>query len=116
MKINLNGTSNIVTTFYATDDVKEGDIVTLTDNYTVDVAQNGDQFTGICLGVREGIATVQMKGYIKREYSGTAPKVGVKFFAADGEGKVKTVSAGLGRSAIVVAVDTATSTAEFVIH
>lgn len=116
MKISYNGINDLVVSFYATENVKEGDLVQLSDNYTVDVASSDEIFTGVCLSVQGGIAAVQLNGFVERAYIGEAPVTGVTFFAADGNGNVKCVNAGLGRNAIVLAVDTAEKTVKFLLY
>ncbi len=115
MKISLNGLKDLVTTLYITEDVKTGDIVSLSDEMTVDAAATDDIFTGICVNAQQGIASVKITGYTELPYSGTAPSLGITFLKADGNGGVAVANAGLGRNAIVVGVDTAEKIVKFIL-
>lgn len=115
MKISFNGLSETVASFYASEDVKSGDIVQMSDNFTVGTAEEGTSFVGVCLNVREGIAAVQLKGYAECKYSETAPALGFVFLAAGSDGTVRSAYAGQGRFALVIAVDTQNSTVKFVL-
>lgn len=65
----------------------------------------GEKFCGVAVAVENGMAAVQVEGFVKLGYSGTAPSVGYVSLAADGSGKVAVDPA--GNSYLVVAVDTA---------
>ncbi len=115
MKISLNGLNDLVATFFATEDVKESDLVTISDEMTVDVASADDIFTGVCLGVRDGIATVKLAGYSELAYTGTAPALGSTFLKAAADGSVSVATAGLGRIAVVVGIDTTEEIVKFIL-
>ena len=63
--------------------------------------------------VRNGYAAVQLKGYVRVPYSGTAPTVGfVKLKASDGKA---VVDASNGREYLVIDVDTTAGTAGIIL-
>ena len=76
---------------------------------TVADSANGAVFSGVIAGVRDGLVTVQYRGFVTLPYTGTAPAVGYAALAANGAGGVKTVSSG-GRSLLVVSVDSTAAT------
>ena len=92
MNVSLEGFNSKTATFAAAADVKKGDPVTFTSNYTVGVAGSGVAFCGVCVDVRDGYATVQLCGYCRAKYSGSAPVVGYSLLAGDGSANVKTMS------------------------
>lgn len=65
----------------------------------------GTKFCGMVVAVENGMAAVQVDGFVKLGYSGPAPKVGYVDLAADGSGKVAVDPA--GNNYLVVDVDTA---------
>lgn len=115
MKIKLNGLNDLVTTFYITENVKTGDIVSLSSEMTVDVAGANSIFAGVCVAAQENIAAIKLTGYCELPYSGTAPSLGNNFLKADGEGGVAMTTAGTGRIALVVGVDTVEKIVKFIL-
>lgn len=65
MNVNFNGYGENVATFLADDTVKEGGLVKLSDSYTVAACTSGDEIVGVCVGVRDGYAAVQLSGYVE---------------------------------------------------
>lgn len=65
MNVNFTGYGENVATFVCDDTVKEGCLVELSDDYTVKVCTVGNEFIGVCVGVRDGYAAVQLSGYIE---------------------------------------------------
>lgn len=65
MNVNFNGYGENVATFLAASTLKEGNLVKITSNYTASPASSGDDFVGICVGVRDGYAAVQLSGYVE---------------------------------------------------
>ena len=61
MNVNFNGYGENVATFMADSTVTEAGIpVKVVSNGTVAKCESGDSFCGICVGVREGYAAVQL--------------------------------------------------------
>lgn len=117
MSVSFDGIGEMAVTFEATADVKAGYPVKMSGNCKVDVCNDGDSMSGVAIYVSEdNYATVQLKGYISMEYSGTtAPAVGYCYFLADGTGKVKvdTAAEKTGREYLVVDVDATAKTVGF---
>lgn len=65
LEINFFGEN--VTTFYATDTVKNGDLVKFTENFTVAPCESNDEIAGRCVRAEDGFAAVQLSGYIEIE-------------------------------------------------
>lgn len=86
-----------------------GDLCKISAAKTVAKTASGDVPFGLVVGLRGGVATVQMGGYVTLPYSGTAPTVGFGKLAADGSGGMKTVSSG-GRDYFICEVDAVAGT------
>lgn len=108
MNTSLNGFNSLVATFSSADAAK-GDIVSASGNMAVSKAAANAVFCGVCTDKRGGFVSVQLSGYTRLSYSGTAPTVGFTALAADGNGGVKAVTSG-GRSLLVTDVDTTNKT------
>lgn len=113
MITSLNGLQETVATFAADTALAAGIPVKLSANQTAAACAGSDLFAGIALQCRNGMVSVQLKGYVRVPYSGTAPALGWKQLAADGAGKVKTGTA--GNFYLVTDVDTATATVGFML-
>ncbi len=111
MDICFEGVGQTAATFQVEGEVQPGMAVALTKNGTVSKGAADALPCGVVLGgVRGGAAAVQIGGVATVGYSGTAPAVGWKALACDGEGGVKTVTTG-GLQCLVLAVDTTAKTA-----
>ncbi|MBD9050930.1 hypothetical protein [Ruminococcus sp.] len=65
MNVNFNGYDENVLTFEAGTNLKTAGVpVKMTDDGKVTACTSGDVFCGICLSLRGGYATVQLKGYV----------------------------------------------------
>ena len=62
-----------------------------------------DKFCGVVLAVEQGMAAVQMEGFVTVGYTGSMPAYGFNTLAADGNGKVMLHSA--GREHMVVGIN-----------
>ena len=109
MEYSFDGFGEKAATFAAKDGVTPGMPVKMTANGTVGVCAAGDAFCGVALNVRCGSAAVQLGGYARLPYGGSAPAVGWQNFTAADGGKVQTAATG-GRSLLVVDVDAAAGT------
>ncbi|HCA04683.1 MAG TPA: hypothetical protein DEO32_02165 [Ruminococcaceae bacterium] len=88
MNVNFNGAGENVVTFIADSSVTEAGIpVKVSADGTVAKCAANDLFCGICVGVREGYAAVQISGYA---VFGTTSKLaaGYKKLAAAANGKI----------------------------
>lgn len=77
----------------------------VTGNGTVGSCAKNDVFCGVAMKVRNGMATVALRGFITVKYAGTAPTPGECKLAAASAFEVQVAET--GRSCLVVSVDTA---------
>ena len=110
MEISFEGIGQVAATFMADGDIQPGMTAVLTADSTVGLGKAGAVPCGMVLSVKGGMAAVQVSGMARVGYSGTAPTVGWGMVAADGTGKIKTVTSG-GMSCHIVSVNTGDSTA-----
>ena len=110
MNVSFNGYNEGIVTFEAEDGVNAGEPVAMSANGKVKAATA--EFCGICRGVRNGYAAVQLNGYASVPYSGTL-SVGYQKIAAS-SGKIKADSTN-GRSILVVDVDSTTGYAGIIL-
>lgn len=89
MNVDFKGYGENVATFLAESTVKEGDLVKVSGNCKVSPCATGDAITGVCVGVRDGYAAVQLSGYV--EVPATAQiAVGYKGICANNNTTAKT--------------------------
>lgn len=112
MSVSLKGYNQNGVTLIAADGLKKGDLVKISANSTAAPCASGNIPCGICINTDGKYACVQLGGYAKVKYSGTAPALGNAVVTADGNGGVKTATTGM--SVLVVSVNTADTTAEIV--
>ncbi len=108
MNTSLSGFNTLIATF-SSSTASKGDVVSMSGNMAVSKAAANAAFCGVCTDKRGGFVSVQLSGYTRLSYSGTAPAVGFAALAADGNGGVKTASSG-GRTLLVTDVDTENTT------
>ena len=131
MSVSFGGMGEVVATFKTNGVVKAGNPVKMQSNGTVQACSNSDRFCGIAISVADdGYATVQLGGYMKATYSGSAFSVGYAHALAASDGKVKadagtessvtvdsdtlTVTKYTGSEVLVVEVDTTAKTVGFI--
>lgn len=115
MSVSLKGFNTQIASFEADSAVTAGMAVGITANNKVAKATAAGGVAGVCVNVREGIAAIQLTGYVRVSYSGdTAPTVGFCLLTGDGDGNVKVVTSG-GRSMLVTAVDTTAKTVDIIL-
>lgn len=90
-------------TLNSTQNVEKGKVVEFMDSYTVDKSHNGVNFVGVCTHIDGYTASIQLKGYVKVTYTGTAPECGYAKLVGDGNGGVKVDDN--GRFILVTDVD-----------
>lgn len=103
MNVNFKGYGENVATFIASDTVKAGSLVKMSASDTVTPCSANDDFIGVCVGVRNGYATVQLEGYVELATSDSTITAGYNILVAASSG-VK--SAQSGKSYLVVTVGT----------
>lgn len=86
MNVNFNGFNENVTTFVAGSGVSAGAPVKVSADGTVAKCSSGDVFCGVCVGVRDGYAAVQLSGYAELPAT-TKIAVGYKKLASNGSDK-----------------------------
>ncbi len=100
MNVNFNGYGENVVTFIADSTLTEADVpVKVSADGTVAPCASGDLFCGICVGVRDGYAAVQLSGYATVKTSSKLA-TGYQTLAAAASGKVATNTS--GRQLLVV--------------
>ena len=104
MKVSFGGYGESIATFEAADGVQAGAPVKITANGTVGPCAEGDRFCGVAVSVRDGIAAVQLSGYVVLPYSGAGLAVGYQKAVAGADGKIKADAA--GGEILVVDMDT----------
>lgn len=94
MNVNFNGYGENVATFIADSKLTQTDIpVKISADGTVSPCESGDLFCGICVGVRDGYATVQLSGYATVKTSAKIT-VGYQKLAASADGEIVVNTSG----------------------
>lgn len=100
MNVNFNGYGENVLTFIADSSITEAGVpVKMSADGTVAKCGGNDVFCGVCVGVRDGYAAVQLAGYVKMPALAKI-EAGYKKLAADQNGNVVTNTS--GRELLVV--------------
>ena len=89
----------------------QGQVCTINSAGQAVVCADGGVFFGVVDHVENGMAAVQMEGFVKLSYSGTAPNHGYVGLVSDGNGGVKVDASADKR--LVVAVDLVSKTVVF---
>lgn len=115
MNVSFDGIGEVVATFTvkSTDisTLKPGHAVTFTNSGEVGFGTSTSAPCGVVFSVSEdGFAAVQVGGFARVPYTGTAPSTGRASFNLDGKGAISVASSG-GVSLPVAAVDSTTQTA-----
>lgn len=110
MSISFKGINEQVITFKTEEELEAGTLVTVTDNGTVSACAANDKITGVVVSCRNGLAAVQISGYVTLPYSGTAPTLGWSAICASSETKIKADSTN-GKLVTVLETDTTALTA-----
>ena len=106
MKNLFNGFASESVTVPCEPTVKKGDPISLDNSSCAFTGYEGTEFMGVCLEVRDGYATVALKGYAELEYQGSRPAIGFNGLVCASDGTV-TVDNENGRKLMIVAVDSA---------
>ncbi len=108
MSISFQGYNEQTATFKISGTVAANSFVKLSSSGTVQACATGDIPVGRAISVRGTLAAVQLGGYIKTSYSGTAPIVGYATLSVDANGGLAADVD--GRQLLVVEVDTTAGT------
>ena len=111
MNVSFKGFNEKVLTFKCETEITKGYGVKITDNHTVGMCDEGDAFTGFCLDSDNENAVIQVSGYVKMNYSDTAPALGKNALVFAADGTVQENAA--GTPCTVLAVSESDSTVEF---
>jgi hypothetical protein len=109
MDYSFSGFGENAATFAAQSGVAAGMPVKLAASGTVCACAAGDSICGVALNVRDGMAAVQLSGYVCLPYDGTVPAVGWQNVAAAADGKA-AVGGTSGRQLLILDVDEASKT------
>ena len=110
MNISYEGIGRLLVTFPDCG-AGEGQVCKINSEGMADVCLTNDRFCGVAHLVDQGMASVQMEGFVTVEYSGAAPTLGYNKLAADGFGGVYVNTS--GQTYLVVKVDTSRTTVTF---
>ena len=100
MEINFNGFGENVATFIADNSLTEAGVpVKITGDGTVGKCGGNEAFCGVCVGLRDGFAAVQLAGYVRMPALAKID-AGYRKLAAGSQGDVAVNS--VGRELLVV--------------
>ncbi len=111
MNVSFKGFNEKALTFMCEEEIAKGYPVKITENSTVSKCGESEAFTGICLDSDSENATVQMSGYVKMNYSDTAPQLGKNALVCAADGTVQENAA--GTPCTILAVNSTDTTVEF---
>lgn len=111
MSVAFDGIGRLVATF-ETGTATAGGFVTMEESGKVKKALSGQLPVGLALHVQDGHAAVQLRGYVKTEYSGSsAPTLGWASLVTDSNGGLRVAGNGEnGRLCLVVEKDSEAQT------
>lgn len=101
MKVSFEEIGYMSATF-AAERGEAGQVCKMAGNGRVAPCADGDAFIGVLEGIRRGCAGVQIHGFVKVSYTGSAPSAGYIKLVANGNGGVKV---GGTKDYLVVGVD-----------
>jgi len=105
-KVSFEGIGEVTATFYAGDGVTAGQVVKLGGEARVEPCGAGERFCGLCAGVKDGCAAVQVGGFAELACEDETVGAGYVTLTADGKGGVKKAGSGdKGREYLVAGVD-----------
>lgn len=112
MSVSFNGIGEMYATFLS-ENTEAGVPVAVSGNKTVAKAASGAVFCGVAVSVKDAMNAVQIAGYVKLPYTGTAPAAGYAKLTANGSGGVTANSS--GREYLIIEVDSTEKTIGFFI-
>ena len=111
--ISYEGFNEKVITFNCTNEVTAGAPVRFSDDDTVTVSGEGEEFIGVALSARDGLAAVQLCGTVELPFAGTQPVCGFNLLFAGEDGAIAVCDDDgdtAARRLLVLAVDTVNET------
>ena len=112
MIYDFKGFNENVITLPAASGLTAGTPVAISDGKAAAAAANAD-FLGVCTGVSDGVATVQVSGYVELPYTGSV-SYGYIGIASAGSGSVKKYDSAV-RKAYVFMIDSTNSKLGFIL-
>ncbi|MBU5436020.1 hypothetical protein [Pseudoflavonifractor sp. MSJ-37] len=106
-QVSFEGIGQVLATFETEEGVKEGQVVKLTGDGRVGPCAAGDPIAGVALVVKNGFASVQVRGFAAVAASGVT--AGWAKLSADGKGGMKEDSTA-GRDYLAADTDSAAGT------
>lgn len=111
--VSFNGIDSLIVTMVS-DGAAVGKPCKMKSGKTAAAAAADEEFQGVCQWLRDGLAGIQIKGFVTLGYTGeTAPSVGYGQLCANGSGGVAVATTGPDR--LIVDVDTTGKTVTFYI-
>ena len=114
MNVSFQGFDEQLATFEADSRVKPGVPVKMSGNGQVALCGAADVPCGFAVGVRDGYASVQLRGYFRIAYTGSL-NLGRQLIVADSGGKIKASSNTTGISVLITDLDSSASTAGLIL-
>ena len=114
MNVSFQGFDKQLATFEAASTVKPGVPVKMSANGQVTLCGAADVPCGVAVQVRDGYASVQLRGYVRMTYTGSL-SLGRQLIVADSGGKIKASANTSGISVLVTDLDSSTSTAGIIL-
>ncbi len=115
MKYSYEGFLQQIATFSSADEIAPGAPVKVSGSGAVAAAAAKDGVAGVCMSYQDGVAAVQLAGFVELPYTGTAPTAGFAKLAADGKGGVSVSTETTAREHLVLTVDTVATTVGFLL-
>ena len=98
-KVAFDEIGAVTATFLTTGALEKGDVVEVTGEKTVGACTDGGRFCGAAVDVAsDGVAAVQVGGFLRVKVSGEGVAPGRVSLVADGDGGVRKASAGTAGS------------------
>ncbi len=115
-KISFEGYNTNCATFKKADsaDLKKGNFVKISDNYTVKQAAAGDDIIGYCIDVNGDYVTVQTSGYIKAIIEKT-DNLALGYSSISVNGEQQIVSSTTARKVLVIEINASERTIGFIL-
>lgn len=111
MNVSFEGFKVKALTFTVTEHIAPGSLVRPSGDGSVEPCTGDDDFCGIVLACRDGVACVQTDGYVELPYNGLAPDPGYCSVQAYDSASIKRTEFGAdavsaGRKLLILTVDT----------
>ena len=100
MNVDFKGYDEKVATFEVSGNLTEGDFVVPDGNFKVKKATANAEIIGVCVGVRDGFAAVQLGGYVEAKASAQI-ETGLKGLAATANSGEVAASQSAGKHLVI---------------